>query len=286
MTAKFKRDIELFAGSLVINPRTAVGQNQPILKVTFDITKTNDIKPNTTTVSIWNLKEESRSKLQEKDLEIRIEAGYIDDKKAIFKGDIERTTIIRDSVNWVTTLELSDGGKQMRQTRINESFRGPQGFGSMLSKVVDTLKEAGLTEGNLKECVGAIGTSSFKGIGDFLHGIILSGKSIDIADRITSSVDCVMSVQDKSLQFLAKQGGTLKGPDEPLNVDTGLIGTPSVGEKGVVIANSLLNGRYIPGRIVSLKSEMVKGRFVCQKVQHKGDTWGIDWNSRLEMRPL
>ena len=90
MTAKWKRDIEVITGPLTIRPRTAEGENQPILKMRFDITKTNNRAFNSAELAIWNLKLESRTLLQPKGLEVIIRAGYVDSLAQIWKGDSVR----------------------------------------------------------------------------------------------------------------------------------------------------------------------------------------------------
>lgn len=277
MTALFSRDIKVIAGPLSIEQQVQFGARLPILKIRFDITKTNNREPNKAELSIWNLQEQNRAKLQEKDLEVIIEAGYLEERNQIFKGDIETTTIGRSSVDWITTLELGDGSKQMQSSRINQSFRGPQTPGEMLKKVASAL---GLDTGNLNEKAGGISV-----LKEFIQNVILSGKVTDVIDDIASSMGLNFSVQDKSLQFLSK-GEVLPGPEIPLQAATGLIGSPSVGEKGVVTAVSLLNGRYKPGVGMRIKSLVVSGSFVVQKVQHVGDTWGDEWTTNLELKPL
>lgn len=280
MTALFKRDIKVVAGPLTIEPRTTAGENQPILKMTFDITKTNNREVNKCELKIWNLKESTRSKLQEKDLEVMIEAGYVEELNQIFKGDLENATVEKESVDTITILELGDGTKQIKKSRVNLSFRGGQAVGQMLEKVAETM---GLAEGNLREKVARNGERSV--LKELIQNVILSGKSMDVLDEIASSMGMNVSVQDKALQFLGPSE-VLPGPAIPLDFRTGLIGSPEVGEKGVVTAMSLLNGRFKPGKKVAIESLFINGEFVIQKVQHTGDTWGEQWATNLELNPL
>ncbi len=279
MTKLFNRDIEVMAGPLTISPRDEAGENQPVLKMRFDITKTNNREPNKAELKIWNLSPGSRSKLQAKDLEVVIQAGYVTGRAQIFKGDLETARTEKTSVDWITTLELGDGTKQMRKSRINKSFRGGQSAGQMLKVAAEAL---GLDTGNLKEKVASDGARSV--LKQFV-GLVLSGKATDVLDDVASAMGLTYSVQDKSLQFLSR-GEAVKGPAIKLNPATGLVGSPDVGEKGVVTASSLLNGRIRPGSKIDLTSLVVTGSFVCQKVQHVGDTWGAEWGSNIEMAPL
>lgn len=279
MAQLYNRDIKVVAGPLTISPRTTSGETQPMMALEFDITKSNE-RPNKCEMSIWNLKAENRSKLQEKGLEVIIEAGYVGELTQIFKGDIDKTTTTRDAVNWVTRLQLLDGGAAIKGARINTSLRGGQGAGKVLEEVAGSL---GLGLGNLKDKVSSDGARSV--LKEFVSGIVLSGKSDDVLEEVSSSMGLKYSVQDKSLQFLGK-GEATQEPAVRLDASTGLLGSPAIGEKGSIKALSLLNGVIKPGRKVDLSSVIVSGTFVASKVRHTGATWGDTWTTELEMLPL
>lgn len=277
MTTLLNRDIRIIHDVFTIEGRTAAGERQPLLKMTFDIKKTLDRSANTASLSIWNLAENNRSWAQEQGLEVTIEAGYIGERNQIFKGDVENTTIAKDAVDWIVTLECGDGSAALKGARINESLRGPQSMGTLLKKAAEA---TGLDLGNLRDKVASNGARSV--LKDIINNIVLSGKASDVLDEIATAAGYKYSVQDKSLQFLGK-GESLSGPAITLDDTHGLLGSPEVGEKGVVTARSLLNGRIKPGVRVELNSLMVSGEYIVDKIQHVGDTWGDQWETKMEM---
>ena len=268
------------AGPLTIEPRTAEGEDQPILKMRFDIVSTNNREANKAELAIWNLKESSRTKLQEKNLEVIIKAGYVDSISQIFKGDTQRTVIEKEAVDWIATIELGDGAKELKNARINKSFRGPQKPGAILKELADAV---GLDIGNLEEQIKQDGARSV--LHEFINGIALSGKWSDKMDDVASSMGLNYSIQGKKLQVLAKNG-YIKNPPIDLSVQTGMIGSPQIGEKGTITAASLLDPLMVPGQRVKVDSEVVAGTFIVQKVHHIGDTWGAEWTTEVEMSPL
>lgn len=280
MSELFNRDIRVVAGPLVISPRTAVGFDQTMLALKFDITKSQAREPNKCSMTIWNLSEANRTKLQEEGLEVIIEAGYVDEIVQIFKGDIDRTTITRESTDWITEVELLDGGRKRATSRMNLSFRGGQSVAQMLKKAAEQM---GVGLGNLGEQITSGGGRSV--LKEFVSGFIFSGKTDDLLDELSSSMGLKYSVQDGNLQFLGK-GRALSGPAVVLDLLSGLIGSPSIGEKGVVKAKSLLNGRIKPGVRVALASLVVSGDFIADKVKHTGATWGSEWTTDMELLPL
>jgi hypothetical protein len=265
---------------LTIEPRTAEGENQPLLKIRFDITKTNNREANSGQLEIWNLKESSRTLLQPEGQEIIIKAGYVDSLAQIFRCDSQRTVNIKESVEWRTVLELGDGTKELKQKRINKSFRAPQSPGAVLKEAA---KELGLDIGNLEEQIRTGGARSI--LKEFVSGVTLSGKASDVLDEIASSLGLNYSVQDKKLQVLPSRG-TLNNPTIKLSVETGMIGSPQIGEEGTVAAASLLDPRMVPGQKVEVDSLVVSGEFVVQEVRHVADTWGHEWTTELELDPL
>jgi hypothetical protein len=71
-----------------------------------------------------------------------------------------------------------------------------------------------------------------------------------------------------------------------LTPTTGLIGTPSHGEKGAINAVSLLNGEIKPGRKVDIECRSLVGSYRATAVTHSGDTQGSDWYSSFEAEEL
>ena len=279
MVELYNRDIKITAGPLTISPRTADGAEQPMLAIKFDITKTQDRSKNKAKLDIWNLTEDNRSKLQDKGTEVVIEAGYVESPVQIFKGDVKRASIGRTDVDWIVQLELLDGGSTAGK-RINFSSRGGQPMGKVLEKAAEAL---GLPLGNLKEKVASNGARSV--LKELLNSVVLSGSADDVVDQLAASMGLKYSVQDGKLQFLAK-GEATKDPPVVLNASSGLIGSPSVGDKGSVSCESLLNGLIFPGRRVTLDSVVTSGTFICDKVKHSGATWGSAWTSKVELISL
>ena len=277
MSELFNRDIKVTAGPLTIEARTSTGVSQPLLKMKFSVEKSRASEPNKAELSIWNLTEDNRAKLQESGLEVTIEAGYVGGVSQIFKGDLENAVNTREVADWITTLELGDGTKKLSSSRINLSFRGGQSAGQMLKKVAQA---TGLDLGNLNEKVSSDGARSV--LKEFINNVVLSGKTSDVLDEVTSALGLGYSVQDKKFQFAAPNEASTD-PAVILNSGTGLIGVPQIGEKGTVTANSLLNGTMFPGRLVQLSSAVVSGTFLIEKLQHTGDTWGNEWNTKLEL---
>lgn len=281
MSQLINRDIKVVAGPLTIRPRTTLGANQPALKMEISSESGLSRDPNDCEIKIYNLSKNSRAKLETNNIPVIIEAGYIDEISEIFKGTLHFGSTFRTSTEWITTLQVGDGAKNTKTSRINTSFRGGTPVGQVLQTVADAM---GLDVGNLKEKVASNGARSI--LKEFVSGVVLSGKASDAMDQVTKSLGLSWSSQGGKLQLLSKKEVT-SDPPIVLSGETGLIGSPEVGEDGVVKAKSLLNGKIFPGRQINITSDTVVGSFRVEKIRHKADTWGSEWSTEiLEASPL
>jgi hypothetical protein len=104
-------------------------------------------------------------------------------------------------------------------------------------------------------------------------------------DKYVSTAGYQWSIQDGVLQVLAPSETTLETV-YVLNSSSGMIGSPEKGEDGTIKGVSLLQGDIRPGRRIQFDSKMVKGTFKTERVIHTGDTWGQNWYTELEAKPI
>ena len=64
------------------------------------------------------------------------------------------------------------------------------------------------------------------------------------------------------------------------------MGSPQVGNKGVVRFRSLMQADVFPGRKLRFDSRHVTGDYRCEQVAYVGDTHGADWYCEGEAKAL
>ncbi len=280
MTDLFNRDISVTIGTTKIAARVVEnGQAvaRPTLRMAFSVEKSGASSPNKAELTVYNLNETHRQSLKETQPCI-IEAGYVQQLEQIFSGDISYAASNKESTAWVTKIQLKDGGEKYASARINKSF-GP---GTQLTAVLNQAAKAlGVGLGNSSTAFNDI----VRGLKQFTKGVAVSGKVSDILDKYVSTAGLQWSIQDGQLQVL-KPEETTQQQVLLLSPTSGLIGSPELGEKGIVKARTLLLGGLVPGRRVKFESLTVTGFFKLERVRHYGDTWGTDWYSELEAKPL
>jgi hypothetical protein len=270
MTELFGRKVRVQVDELVIEG----------LDVAFEIVKSLSAKtPNSAEIRIWNLNAEHRKRLQELEkVFVSVEAGYEQGTSLLFRGDLRDVLSTREGTNWLTTI-TSDSGRRARKRRILKSFAPGA---SVQDVLVAAAKAMGVRLGNT-----AAKTVSAKIHGTqasaFFNGYALAGAIERELDRLARSCGLEWSIQDDELQFL-DQGRPLQELGIELTPDTGLIGSPEPGNKGITEARCLMIPDLYPGRRVKLTSEHVSGIYRIETTRHLGGTAERDWYVELELR--
>jgi hypothetical protein len=198
----------------------------------------------------------------------------------IFLGDVRDVSSTYEPPDWITNLESGDGEKASKFSRINKSFAKGTSLavalqsaaGAMNIGIGNALKKA--TSGKL---IGAGG--------EFLNGLTLSGPAPKELDRLVKSAGLEWSVQDNVLQIL-DPGLPLEDISVVLSPESGLIGSPTIGNDGVARMRSLMNSDIVPGRQIELESVGVKGRFRAERCEYIGSNFDRDFYVDIEGKEL
>ncbi len=280
MSKRYNRDIKVTIGTVEISSRSTDDDVvRPTLRMAFTVEQQLKGEPNTAEISIWNLSEDTRSRIQESVPAI-IEAGYVGETSRIFSGDMSFASTTKQGPDAVTRFEAGDGENAYRSARINKSFKGGVTLSSLLKEAA---KSMGIGLGNVSKKADA---GDFRGaLEEFANGEVLSGKASDVLDRLTKTAGFDWQINDNQIQFF-KANETTEDTAIHLALENGLIGSPEFGEKGEIKARSLLQGGLFPGRKVEIKARDVDGFFKVHKATHTGDTHGNDWYTDIEARAL
>jgi len=248
------------------------------LDIEFTVTKTLKKTPNTLELTIYNLTEEHRRRLEKAvNPVVTLEAGYKNNIALIFQGIMRDVHSSYRPPDWVTELGGGDGERTLRIARINKSYSPGVEVSSVMS---DLVKSMGLKPGNLRQQLK--GAKLLGGSSQFLNGAVLSGQAAKELDRLATSLGFTWSIQNESLQLL-KLGAALNKAAVVLSPSTGLLGSPSMGDGGVVTIEALLNPDITPGKQIALRSKTLNGYFIANKVEYKG-TYGGSWLCSIEAK--
>lgn len=296
MTTQFDRVWEVQIGTAIVST----------LDVRFKITRTLRSKPNTAEVTIYNLNERTRGEIAEapKNATIQIKAGYRgrpapsaalaavdaaigsggaepDPAGVIYLGDVRLARSEYLPPDWETYVESGDGERSARTARTNRSFRAGTSVQTVFKQIAKDLQ---VSLGNAAK--RAIESGSLEEAGqEFLNGVTVSGNAHRELAALAASAGLEFSVQNGEIQLL-ERGKPLQDVSVVLSPDTGLIGSPSIGDKGIVNIRALLNPDIVPGRQIEVESRSISGRMRVERCDYSGDTRGNDWYVDMEAKEL
>ncbi len=247
------------------------------LRLAFSIEKHLGKEPNTCTISIYNLNEQSRAELQHHPLQVRLEAGYDGERGRLFAGDLYHSATTREGPDVVTKLQVADGRRAYKHARVNRSFKPGTDARTVL-----------------KDIAGSMGLKVPKDVDEakelaaqFASGVVAHGPSRKELTRVLARSGMDWSIQDGRLQILRTDG--IRADEAILvNQDTGLVGSPTYGTPKKHKGRPPLNFRMLlypgmtPGGKARVQSEDVDGLFKIQRVKHEGDTETGDFFTDVE----
>jgi hypothetical protein len=269
------------AATVAFNDQNATGFDISGLDCEFNIEKTLKAEPNTLSLQVYNLSESTRRLFEgSQKLTVQLEAGYQGETALLWLGEARAAWSTREGPDIITHIESGDGEKEHRTSRIQLCY-GPKIPVSVALTNLATAMGVGL--GNTvatAQVLQASGVNTFNGV--------LSGSASRRLTDFCRSVGYEWSIQNGALQFVkigALVNQASNGPNGfLLSSDTGMIGSPTVDNNGIVTTEVLITPGIIPGSLVSLQGEFLQGSYRVQRCRYQGQTWGNSWSIGLEMK--
>lgn len=234
-------------------------------------------------IKVYNLNSEHRKQLENsKTVEVELQAGYVDQAlDRLFLGTLRDVFSMHADQDWITTLRTGDGDKA-GEVRINRSYTKGTKYSQLWKDVVQALKEK-IKPGN---ALKAFSSGEFlEGIDEVLHSEVLQGDAMKELRRLATKAGLEFSIQDNEF-VVVPIGQPVQASAIVLSPDTGLVGSPKKAPKGELKARSLIIPGLRPRRQVEIRSDLVRGVYVVQKVKYTGDTAGQDWYADLVCKEI
>lgn len=255
------------------------------LRIVFEALKTRTQATNTGKVAVFNLSEQTRNSIREKDALVRLQAGYIDDTRieTLFVGNAAHILHQRLPPDIVTEIELQDGVKDLREVRFGLSFAENTPANTVIN---DIIRRMGITRRYVENVPGR-----------FVGGYSYNGTARGALNEVCNRFALEWSIQNGEIQIV-KKGQSTNETAVLLTPETGLIHAPernayTDGDLEGASTNepewkftSLLNPRLVPGGKVEVESRTVVGTFIIDTVRHYGDTRGSEFFSEVEVRGI
>lgn len=262
----FNRD---WSTSIGIQGQT--GFKYTVLKTVFDIDKTAISSSNKAKIDLYNLNDISRKNLEQKGLQVQLQAGYKGLIETLFVGNVAKTSSMRKGPDIITTIESGDGEKELAIAYFNKSYPPGTRYVTMI-----------------QDLAGALGVDigTVLGIQDMVYnsGITLSGPVKFSLDKLLKRQALEWSIQNNALTIIPL---TAHNGDQAivLSQTSGLIGIPTQKDSGVEFI-ALLNPKILPGSCVQIVSNHVNGFYKVKRAHFEGDSHGQKWQVSCEGVPI
>jgi len=254
------------------------------LKIQFEITKSLRGYPNTAKFVIYNTSKETEALLQNDEVKLTLNAGYKNNIKLLFTGQLRNITQGRQGADRIITIYAADGRKDWETAFYNKTLSDTVDVESVVKDIAKTF-----TATPVGELLGLTKPA------DKLMGQTLSGSSKDMMDQLSEDYGFQWSIQDG--EFVTVPNDDAIGKDDVILItpSTGMLGTPTITREGATV-KTLLNGDITPNRLIKIESEgtvvsfgnlffeniketSAQGIYKVYELIHKGDTRGQEWST-------
>lgn len=283
------------------------------LAIEFKILATTKTSPNKGVITVWNLNADHRSQMLKRNqpspgrlvgVPLQLEAGYTDNTSVLLSADMREVGSSRDRTAWKTVYSGDDGGRAMREARINQTFTKGTPVSTILQQCCSAL---GIGLGNAARFEAG---AAITGYGTTIpHTFVASGNVSKELTRLLDSMNLQWSVQRGALQ-LQQKGKPLDLGAILLSPQTGLIGSPEAAMDSTIAAPSakgatasapqkktkpkdpsvlkikaMLIPGLVPGRKIVLQcKEFPENGYQLTECEYVGQSFGKDWHVNMIAR--
>lgn len=165
--------------------------------INFVANKDIQTMPNSCELRIYNLKAETRNRINILGEDVFISAGYMEDvgTKIVFIGNTLRVLHNRLGPDIVSTIFVGDGATALRETRIRESFAQNTPIASVVSSIAAKLQ------------IGVL-FNNVAFLGRFPLGFTHNNLAYKALDRIADRTDTQWFINNRILNFINENGAT------------------------------------------------------------------------------
>ena len=260
-------------------------------RIQFKVQKHLKKEPNTAEITITNLSVASRDALKKGPTKIQLAAGYDGTPRLLFLGDVRFADSTKDGTEWLTKLQVADGGRAYAEARVNRSY----GKGTPLTAII----------GDIAKAFGVPMPPEVTANADLLArlptGEVTTGYASDELTRLLDRFGLDWSFQNGRLQIL-RSDQIVPSLVRVINEDSGMIGSPEIDPPKITAppkaghrrgrarelkvpklkVKNELYPELTPGEKLQVESEQGTGLFRLDVVTHEGDTHGEAWQSEIE----
>ncbi len=224
----------------------------PIM-IKASITRSNEPNANEAEVKIYNLRQDTSSRLHVEDTQVEVEIGYKDPRYGetvgfIFKGRTRLVEAKQVGTDWITTIKCGDGDRALKYARVNK----------VLSKGKNSSRDKAIEASNEMKVYGVeVSPDIFDILGKTKNRATTLHKSArQVLDEVCRDEDCIWQINDGILEIHNRNDFALDTATV-ISQQTGMIGSPDLNEDGITV-QSLAVPLFREGRTVDIQTNKTK----------------------------
>lgn len=257
------------------------------LRIKFKVVKDNLGTPNISKISIYNLTQHSRSKIEKPKSKLLLKAGYENNLQVLFFGDVLFVQHRKIGAEIISEIYAGDGQESYLKSRFSKTYSKTASNKEIVEDVVASFE--------------GLGVSEIKGVPDgnySLFGSTFSSQSQVILSNLASDLDLEWFIDNEGLYVNNKKTEPNNTVLSIFNATNGMIGSPIVTEVGInlnvlmrpsllcntnfrveSVSPSIQFGNYFFKGLPPTKGE---GIYRIIKLIHQGDTHSNEWSTFIE----
>ena len=271
----FQRIVELLVG-----PAGQPGETITGLKIEFDVLKTLKESFGKAEISVYNVNSVLAAKYSKTDNVVILNLGYADEgSRTTFYGYMKRFNLTRNGLDTIWKIEAYDGGLSLIERNAAYSYSPASPAIQIVSQLINDLGFP------LGEPLPAIDKQ-------YANGWSFIGKASAGLTKVLAFCGYKWTVQNNRIYIfngtevrlnqliLSKKTGMLYSP-ELLQDKADTQGTVAVSKRYKV--KSIIFPQAVPGAMIELDSEFVKGSFKIESAHFSGNNWDGDFQLESEI---
>jgi hypothetical protein len=271
---------------VIVGPKNGSGFKIDGLKIAFKIQKTDSTEPNTSQIKIYNLTQETSSKVTVAENHIQLRAGYKDETiGAIFFGNVVSGKRYKEGNDYVTELQVQDGRSAVMGNTISLSYSKDV---SATTVAQDVLNAIGLPHKGLDNIPSGE---------QYPEGFAYIGMSTNALKKVLDRFDLTYTIQNEML-YILKEGQAADQTGLRLTPETGLLTIPQpISDKSNEddMEAEAVNGwkfstmlfpELLPGAACKVEASTFSGDMVIHKAIYEGDNWEGSFKIDIEAEAI
>lgn len=235
-------------------------------------------------ISIYGISRDTEGKAFKRGQKVDLKAGYADSLDYIFRGDVVNIFREKRGADRLVRLICMGGAVNRQESSISKTF----GKNTALTDIIKALAEA-------MELPLIIKNEDFEGV-NYGRGYPMNGSPVDYLKKLAQAHSFNWVIENNRL-IVVKSDSYRDGTIHQVSQFTGMVGAPEITEIGADVDLKLSPKIKIGGRFQitseyktfnfsdvyfkGIQESQGLGIYSILKVEHSGDSYGDDWNSKI-----